>query len=100
MNIDVDEVVREVVAESDMTFGERIVSGLEESFVNIGEGAVDFAVWLLTSLPYIIIAALVVIAVVLIIKLIMSRKRTKKLSTKQVKEYVRQINEDNNSENN
>lgn len=100
VNIDIDEVVREVVAESDMTFGERIASGLEESFVNIGEGAVDFAVWFLTSLPYIIIAALFVIAVVLIIKLIKSRKRAKKLSAKQVKEYVRQINEDNNSENN
>ena len=100
VNIDVDEVVREVVAESDMTFGERIASGLEESFVNIGEGAVDFAVWFLTSLPYIIIAALFVIAVVLIIKLIKSRKRAKKLSAKQVKEYVRQINEDNNTENN
>ena len=100
VNINIDEVVREAVPEGDMTFGERIASGLEESFINIGEGAVDFAVWFMTSLPYLVIAALAAVAVVLIVKLIRNKKRAKKLSTKQVKEYVRQINEDNNSENN
>ena len=79
VNIDVIEVVREVLPESEMTFGERIKRGLEDSFENIG---------------------LVVVLVILLIKLIIRKNRAKKLSTKQVKEYVRQINEDNNSDNN
>ena len=100
VNIDVIEVVREVLPESEMTFGERIKRGLEDSFENIGDGMVDFAVWFMTSLPYIVIWGLVVVLVILLIKLIIRKNRAKKLSTKQVKEYVRQINEDNNSDNN
>lgn len=100
VNIDVIEVVREVLPESEMTFGERIKRGLEDSFENIGDGTVDFAVWFMTSLPYIVIWGLVVVLVILLIKLIIRKNRAKKLSAKQVKEYVRQINEDNNSENN
>lgn len=100
VNIDVIEVVREVLPESEMTFGERIKRGLEDSFENIGDGMVDFAVWFMTSLPYIVIWGLVVVLVILLIKLIIRKNRAKKLSTKQVKEYVKQINEDNNSDNN
>jgi hypothetical protein len=99
VNINVSEVVREVIPEEAMTFGERISNGLEESFIDIADGAKEFAVWFITSLPYIAIWAVVIIIIIVIIRCTVKRKRSGKLSKKKVDELVRKAKENNDAEN-
>lgn len=60
VNIDVDEVERVTPNAEEMTFGEKIRSGLTENLENIAKDASDFAIWFVTSLPYIVIWAAVI----------------------------------------
>ncbi len=99
VNINISEVIREVIPEESMTFGERIANGLEESFINIGEDSKEFAVWFVTSLPYIVIWAVIAVIVIIVIRCAVKRRRSKKLSKKKVNELVRKAKE-NNAENN
>lgn len=68
INIDVEEVWRETKSEDVMTFSEKISTGLEDTFLDIKEDVTEFTVDLITSLPYIIIWAIVIIVVVIIVK--------------------------------
>ena len=81
--IHVNEVRRESTPdERSLTFGERIAVGLKENLADIGEGFSDFAVWFVTSLPYILIWAVIIVAVIFIIRALVRswrRKRDKKL---------------------
>ena len=87
--VDVSEVRRESTqSEYTMTFGERIVSGLRENLLDIGEDASDFAVWFVTSLPYLLIWAVVIAAVVLIVRAIF-RSHRKKKEKRQLEAYLR-----------
>ena len=89
VRISVEEVRRETVPDGRaMTFGERIASGLKENLLDIGDGFSDFAVWFVTSLPYLLIWAVVIIAVILIIRAIVRRHRRKK-EQKVVEAYIR-----------
>lgn len=101
VNIDVSEVVREVKNEEVMSFGERIVSGLEDTFYDIGTDLTEFAVWFVTSLPYIIIwAAVIILIVIALRKIIKSRKekRKKKNEQKLIEQYYKQANENTKSD--
>ena len=89
VRISVNEVWRETVPNDHaMTFGERIGTGLKENLLDIGEGFSDFAVWFVTSLPYLLIWAVVIIAAVFLIRAIVRRHRKKK-EKKLVEAYIR-----------
>ena len=83
VTIDVNEVYRQTTPnEHRLTFGEKISVGLRENLLDIGEGFSDFAVWFVTSLPYILIWAVIIVAVIFIIRALVRswrRKRDKKL---------------------
>lgn len=85
VNIDVEEVRVETVSGDKLSFGERISNGLSESFRDIGVDLENFAVWFVTSLPYIIIWA-VVIAVIVIV-CVTSSKRAKKKRIAKMQAY-------------
>ena len=89
VRVTVSEVWRETVPNGKtLTFGERIATGLKENLFDIGEGFSDFAVWFVTSLPYLLIWAVVIAAVVLIIRAIVRRTRKKK-EKQLVEAYIR-----------
>ena len=96
VRIDINEVYREVPLESSMTFGEKIKNGLEETFIDIGEDFSEFSIWFITSLPYIIIWAVIIAAAVIIIKKLYAKGKKKK-EIRQIEKQLKQINENKNS---
>ena len=71
--------VREYTPVEQPGFLERIRTGLQRSFRGVGRGIVNFIVWLITSLPYFVIWAVVLVpAFFLIRKLRRKRKAGKK----------------------
>ncbi len=90
--INVNEVRRATPPnESTLTFGQRITTGLRENLQDIGEGFADFAVWFVTSLPYILIWAVIIVALVFVIRAIIRHSRRKK-EKKAIEEYMRSQN--------
>ncbi|MGN1347062.1 MAG: DUF4349 domain-containing protein, partial [Eubacteriales bacterium] len=75
VSISVTEVERETPNVREMTFGEKIRSGLNETFENIGEDATNFAIWFVTSLPYLILWAVFLTVVLLLLRLLLLRYR-------------------------
>lgn len=64
------------VQQAPKTVGERITSGLSETFYDIAEGFKNFAVWFVVNLPYIIVwAAIITGIVIFIVKLVKHRKK-------------------------
>lgn len=82
VHIDVAEVEKVTPNVREMTFGEKIRTGLSETFEDIGRDASDFAVWFVTTLPYFVIWGLVIILALLLLRLTITRrkKRTEKTS--------------------
>lgn len=80
VHIDVAEVEKVTPNVHEMTFGEKIRTGLSETFEDIGRDASDFAVWFVTSLPYFVIWGVLITAVLLLVRLriVRRRKRTER----------------------
>ncbi len=80
VHIDVAEVEKVTPNVYEMTFGEKIRTGLSETFEDIGRDASDFAVWFVTSLPYFVIWGILIAAVLLLVRLwiVRRRKRTER----------------------
>lgn len=66
------------VAVDDSTFFSRIATGLEGSLRDIKEGLLDFLVWLIISLPYLVIWGIVIWIVVKIIGKVRKHRKAKK----------------------
>jgi len=79
VTIDLNEVIR-ITSPEPTTTGERISSGLSDTFYDIGVGLENFAVWFLINLPYIIIWAVIIAAVIFVI--IRGKKVVKKHNEK------------------
>lgn len=77
INISVDEV-RRVTPAAPKTVGERISQRLENSLYNIKEGAKDFFVGFVGSLPYLAIYAVVIVIIVVVITAVVKSRRRKK----------------------
>lgn len=87
VNISIEEVSRITEAEPE-TVGERIVSGLSDTFYTIAEGAKDFAVWFVVNLPFIILWLVIIAAIFFIIRFIVKtckKCRVKRNEKKQAK---------------
>lgn len=96
VNIDVIEVWRETPNDERMSFGARITNGLAETFYKIGEDFKDFSVWLITSMPYILIWILLLAVFILLIRRCIKTIKKKK-EQKLINQYMNQINENNDS---
>ncbi len=78
LNIDEVEVLTPVQEE---TTWERISGGFVDSLKNIGNGLVEFIIWFVIHLPYLILWAVIVIIIVVVIRLLVKRgdkKRARK----------------------
>lgn len=78
--IDEVEIFTPVVEE---TVWERISGGFAESLNDVYDGLVDFVVWLIVSIPYLIIWAVVIGVIVLIIKGMIRHSKKKKEKKRQ-----------------
>ena len=79
VNLSVKEVKRETPKTAEMTFGEKISSGLSETFADIGEDLTVFAIWFVVSLPYFVIWGVIITCSVLVISAISKKKKRSKL---------------------
>lgn len=78
VNLTVQEVVEYTpVEEEDPTFGERISEAFVESWQNFGEGCMDFAVFLVSAFPTLLVFPGIP-AVIVIIVIVVNRKNKKK----------------------
>lgn len=77
VTVDVTEVSDYTPVEKDSPW-QRITKGFTESLRNIGNGFVDFGVWFVVHIPYLIIWAIVIIIIVLIIRKIVKKRRNRK----------------------
>ncbi len=79
VEMDISEVNRAVSSEKLSFFGE-IGRRLSDNLYNIGRGLRSFAIWFISSLPYIAVFAVLIIAAVLIIKRIVRKRKQRKES--------------------
>ena len=73
----IDEV-KEYTPVEEETFWQRISSGFMDSLEGIVDGTVDFVVFVLANLPYLVLIAVGVTIVILIIRRKIRKKRAKK----------------------
>lgn len=96
VNISVSEVWRENQNKEAMSFGERIISGLQDTFYDIGEDLTDFSVVFIVSLPYILIWAVVIFILGIILRRVISfviKSNKKKKEQKHIEQYYKKANE-------
>ncbi len=74
VSINISEVER-ITEVKEKTFLEEISYRLRNNFYNIGQGVRGFAIWFLSSLPYLVIWAVVIFFVVWLIRRILRRKK-------------------------
>lgn len=87
VTISIEEVSRITETEPE-TVGERIVSGLSDTFYTIGEGAKDFAVWFVVNLPFIILWLVIIAALIVLLRVIIKackKGKVKRAEKKQAK---------------
>lgn len=76
VRLNISEVER-VTPPAPKTVGERISTQLSENLYNISEGSKDFAVWFVSSLPYLAIYAVIITIAVVIGKKVAKNHRKK-----------------------
>lgn len=74
------EEVREYTPTEEVTVWQRISRGFMQSLKDIGHGISEFFIWILVSLPYLLIWAAVIIPAVLLIRRWCRKRRQKKQS--------------------
>jgi len=89
VSISVTEVEKVTQNVSEMTFGEKIRTGLEETFEDIADDASYFALWFVTSLPYFVIWGVILTVVILVLRRMIGRYRKRRVQ----KRIERQLNQ-------
>jgi len=74
--------VKEFTPTEEKTFWQRIGSGLSENLKDLAEGTENFVVFLITSLPYLILIAAVVTVLVLVLKSCRKKRKARKNAAK------------------
>lgn len=72
------EEVQEYTPVEEPTFWERITEGFSDSLEGLGEGFVDFIVWLVTSSPYLVVFGILALVIILLVKRIRKINAKKK----------------------
>lgn len=70
--------VKELTPVKEESVGERLVGGFIDSLKDVGNGLVEFFIWIVVHLPYLAVWAIVITIIVVTIKLIIRRNRKKK----------------------
>lgn len=83
IHLDLEEVKEYTPVEDEPeTVWQRIGKGLKRNLKNIGEGFVDFFVWLIIAIPYLLIIGGIAVVVILIILRTRKKKKAKKSAEK------------------
>lgn len=91
VDIDIREVERVMPVVEKLTFFEEISYRLTDNFYDIGQGLRSFAIWFISSLPYLVIWALVIVLLVrLVRKLIWKKPFFRKKKKEQIKEQMKE----------
>lgn len=87
--MDVSEV-QELTPVAERTVPERIADGFMGTLKDIGDGVVEFIIWFLVNIPYLVIWAVVITVVVLVVRKIWKKKskKRKKGQTESANEVV------------
>ncbi len=85
------------------TFGSRVKNGFGDTIYNISEGILDFLVWFIVNLPYLLIWGIIIALIIIIIRRWI-RKSKAKLQTRRANAPINSINNypnqnQNNSQN-
>lgn len=80
VNLTLREVERETQIVEELTFMQEVLAGLTDNLYDIGDWFRNTAIWLIVSLPYIIIWAVIILIIVFVIRKIIKKKRKKKLA--------------------
>jgi len=102
VSIDVTEVEKVTQNVSEMTFGEKIRTGLEETFEDIADDASGFALWFVTSLPYFVIWGVILTVVILILRRIIvwyRKRRVRRMIDRQLSQMQQQAETEQNETN-
>lgn len=83
--------VKELTQAKEPTVWERISEGFGESLLNIGHGALEFGIWFLVHIPYLLIWGAVIAAAVLSIRRHRRKKRRRLEEQLQMKAPVEQF---------
>lgn len=93
INLYIREVKR-LTPTQEKTVWDKIKNGFSESIYNIGHGFVNFFIWFVVNIPYIVIWAVVLFVAFLIIKAIVKKKKLRKSADKKAqKEEGKHVNE-------
>lgn len=75
VTMSIDEVQRVTTTTENRTFGQELRSRLSDNLYDISEGARSFALWFISSLPYILIFAVIAVVVLIIVRHILKGKK-------------------------
>ena len=98
VHISVNEVYRETKNVEVLTFGQRIVTALENTFYNISDDAQDFTVDFIAALPYLLIWAVIIVLAILILR-ILWKKLKRKHEIRKLDKLCKQAEEKKDNEN-
>ncbi|MCM1049966.1 MAG: DUF4349 domain-containing protein [Clostridiales bacterium] len=77
INLTIREVKRYTLTE-EKTVWDKIRNGFSNSIYNIGQGIVNFFIWFVVNIPYIIIWAVVIFVAFMVIRFVMRKRKAKK----------------------
>lgn len=80
------EEVQEYTPVEEPTLWERISKGFKDNLKGVGDDLLDVLVWLIVSLPYLVVFAVVIFLVVLLAKRVRRRRATKRAAKQAAKE--------------
>ena len=78
VNLSVSEVKEYTVVEEPETVWQRIGTGFMQSLKSIGKGFTEFFVWIVTSLPHLVLWAIVGIGAWTVVRITLKKKKAKK----------------------
>lgn len=77
VNLTINEVDRETPVIEKKTFADEVIAGLKDNLYEIGQWLRNMAVWIIVSIPYILIWAVVICAAVVIVRKFIKKRKSK-----------------------
>lgn len=100
VTIDINEVERETATETE-SFGEKISARLSRNLYEIEQGFLNFVIWFISSLPYLLIWAVIIVIIIVLIRktgflhrMRKGKKRNEKKSSKSGKKENQSVTEE------
>lgn len=86
--LDVSEVKRETTVEK-LTYGQEIMTGLSDTFYELGQGLRSFSIWFIVNLPNMVIWAVILAVLFVVVRFVVKKhkiRKAKKAAQKAVSE--------------